>query len=488
MLQKKNRKKAYLNPVQLKFLKAKQKTKTLIAGRGLGKSVAIGANNQMKASVMPRAKCFFASTTYNQILTKTLPAVLSYWSSLGLIEHEGAHYPGHFIIGKKPPRQWVKPYSPPRNYKNVITFFNGYTIEMLSMDRPDLARGGSYDGGDIDEAALIKRKDITTVLLPSIRGNRHYFSSWMHQQVAYYTSMPWKTTGAWVLEYEEKALLNPELYYYLEGTAYDNIAILGEEGIERLRAECTYLEFAIEVMNERIKKLADGFYHAFNEELHCYTPKYKYGESENGITVEGNKDINTNKLFDISLDFGGWINLMTIYQQRAKTEYMVDSLFVKDDKSLNVLIDDFCVKYADHKCKHVRLWGEPRGHDKNPTGDTWYSMAKKRFEKNGWRCEIKAKAGRTDNHEDRYNFINDLLTEEDIRKARLRINQETCKAVIIAIQSTRVKPDGKKDKSDEKKRDFQQEHAPHFTDTIDYYLKQKHGRLIIYGGGSVTFA
>jgi len=478
-------KKLYLNPKQRQFLLAKQKTRVFLGGRGSGKSHEIGVIQRKKAGVMPRSKGFLASTTYNQILTKTLPAIISAWESMGLVENV------HYIVGRKPPKYFETPYSPPKKYANVISFMNGRTIEMISMDRPDLARGGSYDDGDIDEAALLKKTDWTRILLPSIRGNTHRFRTHWHQMVGFYTSLPWEPSGYWLFEYEERAKAKPDKYIVIEANAYDNIHILTEEGIERMREEMTNLEFQIEVMNRRVIQVEDCFYHGFTSDKHLYTPQYVYGEGETGITVEGIKDHTRDAILETSFDFSGWFNCCTVWQQQGMIERMINSFHVKGDEKLGQLIKNFCEYYRAHQFKVVRVWGEPRGHDKQALTPSIYESIVSMFASHGWKAEIKAHAGRTRLHQERYQFVNDVLLERAPALPRVRINRETCKAVVIAIQTTQVKDDFQKDKSKEKERDFPQEHAPHYTDTIDYYVMQKHGwRLtnsVDHGAGQAIF-
>jgi len=477
----KTSKRIYVNPVQARFLKAfknhshgKRRIKVLIAGRALGKSSVIALRTRENLAALPRAKFFFSSTTYAQILTKTLPAIKHIWKMYGLKEHTRTSN-GHYVIGKRPPEHWDTPYSPPEAYKNVITWFNGYTIEMLSMDRPDLARGGSYDGGDIDEAALVKKEHINTVILPSMRGNLHRYNSPLHYQLGLYSSMPWKTSGQYLLEYEDKAKADPDRYFYIEGTAMDNIQVLGQDFIDFLKQEMSPLEFAVEVMNQRITKVEDQFYTSFDEDVHPYSPKATYGEGPGGITFEGYKDHNPNQLIEVSMDFDGWFNGMICFQESKNEEKAFDSFFVINERKINELIDDFCQEYQHKQIfKYVRVWGDPRGHDRRPDGPTLYEQIYARFNKNGWGCEIKAKSGRTTNHISRHYFMNELLSGENQRLPKFKINQERCKDVIIALQLTQIKPDFKKNKSKEKDKSFPQEHAPHFTDMLDYYLYEKH--------------
>lgn len=423
----------------------------------------------MRAAQMPGGKIFFASTTYNQILTKTLPAIENIWQSMGLQEDV------HYVVGRKPPGGWKNPFSRPRKYANIISFRNGFCIDMLSMDRPDLVRGGSFDGGEIDEAALIDAEDFRRILIPSIRGNAKRFKSWMHGQVSLYTSMPWLPSGYWIFDFEEKAKIDPRDYFFLEANAFDNIAVLGEESIRRMEREMSYLEFQIEVMNSRMIKVPDGFYNRLDEKKHTYVPAYTYDEGQRGITVTGSRDVKHRELLELSFDFSGWFNCMSVWQQQDDTEKCLRQFHVKGDDKLHELVDKFSRHFLAHEFKFVRIWGEPRGHDKQPMGPTIYESLKKIFESKGWGCEISVPAGRTTDHIERHHFISEILLEENPLLPKIRINREECKDLIISLQTTQLTPDFRKNKSKEKDRDYPQEHATHYTDTFDYYLVQKHG-------------
>lgn len=471
-------KQVYLNPKQLEFTQARQKNKIWLGGRGSAKSSTIAFETAVMAKQMPRAKGFFTSTTYNQILTKTLPAVKYIWRLMGLKEYISPDDPGHYVIGRIPPKGWTKAYFEPENYKNVISFFNGFCIELLSMDRPDLARGGSYDFGFCDEACLVKRESVTQVLVPSIRANKHRFTSPKHHSMSYFTSMPWKASGQWVLDYKQKHLDEPDKYFWIESTAYDNIEVLGAETIQRWKDEMPYHEFMVEVENKPILKSDLAYYPRFNEDNHCYSPNYGYEDSASGILVgDYQRQLYTNKKIDLSVDLGGWFNCFSCYQAKNKTEFMFDALYVKAPDGIDQLVDQFCFKYQDHSYKVIDLYGEPRGHDRNPSGETYFNKIKRRFKRNGWICNVKAHSGRTTDHHTRKNLMDDILSEENNGLPKLRINEQSCKWVCLAIILTKTTSDGKKDKSLEKKKNQPQEKAPHITDTIDYYFTQKHKRI-----------
>jgi hypothetical protein len=426
---------------------------------------------------MPRSKGFLSSTTYNQLLTKTLPGIEAMWQEMGLVEAL------HYVVGKRPPEHWPKPYAPPRKYENIITFCNGRCIELLSMDRPDLARGGSYSDGSVDEAALVPREHVATVLLPSLRGFRHKFTSDLYGGMCYYTSIPWKPSGYWILEYEERAKANPERYLFSEANAYDNIDVLGLQYILNLEAELGYLVFLVEVMNQRVRKVKDAFYHRFDADLHSYTVKYLYGEGERGIITNGMADphYNPDQALDFTFDFSGWFNCATAWQDgrvdKRPAAFCLHQFHVKQEEGkVGELVDKICTHYAKHQRKVARIYGEPRGHDKKPdTIDTIYDQVTKRFRTNGWVVEVCVKPGQVKAHKERNTYMNDVLSESNPQLPVIRFNDATCKDVIIAMQVTEVNERYEKNKTKEKDRHFPQEHAPHYTDGVDYYMTQKHG-------------
>jgi hypothetical protein len=298
-----------------------------------------------------------------------------------------------------------------------------------------------------------------------------------------YTSIPWKPSGYYILDYEEKAKANPNRYFFQESNALDNIHILGHEYIRMMEEEMGYLEFLVEVMNERVRKVRDAFYHKFDPDKHTYSVKYLYSEGERGIITAGMADphYKPDELLDITFDFSGWFNCASVWQEgmenKRRTEYCLHQFFVKEDEGkIAELVDKVCAHYPTHKFRLARIWGEPRGHDKRPdTIDTIYDSIVKRFAMNGWKTEVRVTAGQVKKHKERAWYMNDVLSEENTALPIIRLNDQTCKDVIIAMQITAVKDDFQKDKGREKDRAYPQEHAPHFTDGIDYYMTQKHG-------------
>src|SRR3954447_20354555 len=112
----------YVNEKQLRLLHATQRRKAFLAGRGAGKTTVGGFHLLDSAAHLPRAKFFLLGITYNQIHSILLPPMIEAWSIRNVRENK------HFVIGQRPPPGFEAPYQPVKNYENVITFFNGFTI------------------------------------------------------------------------------------------------------------------------------------------------------------------------------------------------------------------------------------------------------------------------------------------------------------------------------------------------------------------------
>lgn len=454
----------YFHSRQIDFAEAKQRVKCLIAGRGWGKSSVIALILYYWFRLMPRGKVFLSSTTFDQIDNNVLPPVREKWAEMGLIENL------HYVVGKRPPETWIKPYKPPKKYDRMITFFNGFSIALLSAERIDARRGGSYDAGIIDEAAFVKFAAFKKVFSASIRGNLGRFPKWVHRSLVVLSSRPRKPEQKWVYIFRELAKKKPDTVLYQEGNAMENKAALGKEWFEEQKDNMGDIEYLIEVMNEDVEELPNGFYNKLKD-LHQYTP---------GFTASDRMtDIVPDQLIELSLDYSGWFNCFVAFQEdiTRNIEYLKRRWWIKQD-NIEELVDVFCKDMERHQFKYVRIWGEPRMWDKTARGKI-ATVVTNRFEQNGWSVEIMAPSGyRTELHKEQYQFMLKLLDERDDTLPRFRVNKDACGDVITAMKMTDVLPDMGMDKSNEKKREFPQEHATHMPQAINYYFLQKHGHRL----------
>jgi hypothetical protein len=482
-----------LNKKQSIWLSATQPIRVFLGGRGSGKSFVIGISIILKLLEMPRCKGALVSTNFNQLKTKSFASIKQAWEKLGFVKDV------HYVVGRPPRKatrmkipiafqteeyarqipnfinwdteylvEWERPIAEPESYKNVVTFFWGSCVEMISMHNRDSVRGGSYDFFEIDEAALLQKADYTEGLLPARRGNRDIYTSPYHQQISFYTSIPWKPSGYFILDFEEKAKLNPKQYFFLEANAYDNIEIIGEAAIELMREEMDHLEFMIEVMNQRIVKSKNPFYGKFDADRHTYKPQYEYKDID-GNTRAIEKQYDNTKKIEGSFDFGGHINSCTIWQQQGNTERCLKEFYKKGGNTLRDLINAICKHYESNGRRHMDVWGEPRGWNQEPGSPTMYDMLTAHFAENRWTVDIKTpKNYKTDAHKHRQELVNNIFEgRKDL--PNVLINEIECKHTIIVLQTTESM-NGRKDKRKEKDPNFMQENAPHLGDTVDYYL------------------
>lgn len=474
----------WVHAKQSEDIQCTAKRRVRVWGRGTGKTSIIGLRNYDRVRLLPRARGFLGAPTYKSVLNNCLPAMEQMWNKLGFQEYDWKTKRGHYVIGRIPPSHFEKPYKPPREFQHIITFFNGLTIDMLSLERPISSRGPSYDFGDVDELALIKQEYVEQVLIPTIRGNVEYFGENhpLHRCFGGYTSMPWLSTGQWVLGYKEKIKKNPKLFHYSEANAILNLRMLGPDYVELMRESLTPEVFDVEIMNMQKVRGEILFYPKFEDSRHTYAPKISYVDDPTGrgIMFDRYEDWNKEQLIDLSFDFGGWFTGLLAFQQThtrsgitITTEKMIDSMHVLKDGSVDELIDMFCEKYKPQKVRFVRVWGEPRGHDRSSHGDTLYEKVVKRFRWHGWTVELCAFVSPAHSHTARFTYMNEML-EDRPGYPRLRCNQETCKSPIMAIKFAERTDELKKDKKREKDRKEDQATTTHYTDALDYYFMQKH--------------
>lgn len=487
------RKKIYLNKKQLLFGSATQKEKVLIAGRGFGKTTQDGVESYVNIIELPRSKGFFLGLTYNQILTKFLPPIMGIWESMGLVEQTNGNI-GHYIVGKQPPSNWQRPYQPPKNYSNVISFCNGSCIEMISFDRRDHARGGNYDWGIVDEAALLDKGRFDKEIRASVRGNVFQFKGHhRHHSIVYTTSMPWLQSGMWVPDMKEQAKKQPDEVFYLEGTAYDNIDVLGEGYLRRLKNSLPDLVFRVEVLNERITRLNNAFYDQFSEQKHGYTDAFLYSDNDEqpfGCLIS-DADYVSQLPLCLSMDFGARFTCAVVAQEVITNKetvlrfinnfYSKESHEPTDGSIIERCVQQFIDKYRGHKAV-VELWGDRNGNNRVANSQyTFFEQIERQLTKAGFSVEMKVPRSLDPLHHLKHYTINRMLSESDAQTPRIRINLLRCKEMVISIQAAPVTIEFKKDKSSEQE-DIPQERATHLSDAFDCLVYRKYHGLVETGG------
>ena len=491
----------YAHKWQKKFIAHKARTKVAICGRGWGKTTVDGIHSCQCVKALPKSRGFFLGLTYTQILTKFLPAILDFWERIGIKEHISNRELGHYVVGVKPPDYWQKPYAKIKRFTNVISFYNGSYIELLSMDRKDLNLGGSYDWGLVDEIQGINKDRFMKENFMTIRGNSHRYDSPLHHSLVLTGTMPWTSSGQWLLEYEEKAKEKPDEFFYLERPAMDNIDVLTPKYFADMEAELPAMMYDIEIKNERVKILSDGFYPEFNEEKHTYYAAYSYSDelpSIHSLTSYSpeSTDYDPAKPIDISFDFGAKVTCMIIAQETDNELKIIDKFYSKSSDAVLSLtptdsqmplqrtVQQFLNVYRNHKAM-IYIWGDHTGHNRTDKSLSSYQVVEGMLRTAKVLFVNKVEKTTNPFHAKKYQIINAILSGNHPNCAKVRINKNKCKELIISIQISPVDNDFQKDKRSERDPNLHIEKQTHFSDAFDYLVYNKYKqRIQLDGGGS----
>ncbi len=479
-------------PKLLACLNSQKPRKVALVGRGSGKSTYLGLEMYQSVQQMPRSLGSYFGPTYGQILTKSFPSAKKMLLSLGLKE-ETKTQRGHFVIGRKPPPHFPQmPYTQPEIWKYMISFFNGSAVEFISMDRPDLGRGGSYDYQLFDEATLIKKSFHDSVAMFTLRGNRRHFKHcYRHGMQVYVGTQAYSSEGYWVEdlqylrddggdfafnEHGEKRL-DPDTIF-VRGSSWENIAILGEKILKRWKQTLTRAVYEVEVECKRIGKLPNRFYPAWDSQRHTYQGglEYDYDEqSEFGIyTKRSDTDRHPKSPLIATCDFNAAQNSFLVFQEQHTASGLeirgINEFYQDGNEPVSAWLSDFLECYQHHGKKLLYLYGDPGGNKKNNLDNrSLYDQIQEYLHEHGWRVQLKVKGLAYPNHMEKQKFFTTLMMETDPKLPRLRVHYLRCRWMIHSIENTPILPNFQKDKRSER-QDIDQRMATHAGDALDYLL------------------
>lgn len=150
-----------MNRAQLECFHIAAHTSMVVGGRRLGKSHGIIAPwHYRNVQHMPRATHGILCHTFQQALTRTLPATIMAFEDMGLKRNL------HFYVGCKPPTSagFPKPVREPISYDKVIAWYNGAISPLISQDVPGSSNSLTLQSVMGDEAKFLdfdKLKDET---------------------------------------------------------------------------------------------------------------------------------------------------------------------------------------------------------------------------------------------------------------------------------------------------------------------------------------
>ena len=278
--------------------------------------------------------------------------------------------------------------------------------------------------------------------------------------------------------------------YYKEYSSIENLQLLGENYIRQMKRDLTPLTFQTSILCQRIGIAKDGFYSSMREKHKYDASDFEYIDSlgyENVIDEyldnmnpgsinfqldsRADKDCNTNEPICIGMDYNANINWIVAGQPSGRRLNVLKSFYVKFERKLPALIDDFCTYYAYHKNKTVIFYYDTTAlgsnYAVNDQDFRWVIIHE--FERHGWSV-VDVFLGNPMRHDEKYLLINQGFAG----KQRLMpfFNRQNNDDLILAIQAagvTRGRNGFRKDKGGEKLAETEEDLLEHRTDGTDAF-------------------
>ena len=514
-------KKVYFNKPQRLTQLIGANTTVIVAGRRTGKTDSIAAPFVLRnMQRMPGSTGGIVVPTFKHGLTNTIPGLLAAWKRWGFIE--GIHY----VVGRKPPKSFRQPIIDPKDYEHVISFYNGSVAVIISQDRPGSSNSLTLSWLLVDEAKFIDYAKLKDETLPANGGIKSHFGKHsFNHSIMILSDMPQTQKGSWFLHYRDK--MDPELIKTIEATVYEiwrtkeriralnasgkpvplylkgylrrldrdlnkmrsvavyyreyssieNLQLLGENYIKQMKRDLTPLTFQTSILCQRIGIAKDGFYssmregHKYDANDNQYLDTLGYDYDFSTLDARADKDVDPDAPICIGMDYNANINWIVAGQPRDRRLNVIKSFYVKFERKIPALVEDFCRYYSEHRNKTVVYYYDATALGSNYAvndQDFHYNVVKE-FERRGWRVE-SVYLGNPMHHDEKYLLINNAFAG----KQRLMpfFNRSNNEDLILAIQSAGVsngRNGFRKDKSGEKLAESEEDLLEHRTDGTDAF-------------------
>ena len=496
-------------------------TTVIVAGRRTGKTDSIAAPFALRnMQRMPGSTGGIVVPTFKHGLTNTLPGLLAAWKRWGYIH--GVHY----VVGRRPPKSFARPIIEPNDYEHVISFYNGSCAVIISQDRPGSSNSLTLSWLLVDEAKFIDYQKLKDETLPANGGIKSHFGrhSFNHS-IMILSDMPQTQKGSWFLHYRDK--MDDDLIKTIEGTVYEiwrtkeriralnakgepvppylkgylrrldtslnkmrsvavyyreyssieNLQLLGENYIKQMKRDLTPLTFQTSILCQRIGIAKDGFYssmkeaHKYNASDFSYLDTLGYDFDPAAIDCRADADVDPDAPICIGMDYNANINWIVAGQPKGRRLNVIKSFYVKFERKIPALVDDFCRYYAEHRNKTVVFYYDATAlgsnYAVNEQDFRWVIVHE--FEKHGWQVEA-VYIGNPMRHDEKYLLINQGFAG----KQRLMpfFNRQNNDDLILAIQAagvSRGRNGFRKDKGGEKLAESEEDLLEHRTDGTDAF-------------------
>ncbi len=514
----------YFNDAQRKVQLIGARTSVIVAGRRTGKTDSIASPFTLRnMQRMPGSGGGIVVPTFKHGLTNTIPGMLAAWERWGY--REGLHY----VIGKQPPKFFLSPIIKPRENEHIIHFYNGSFSYILSQDRAYSANSLTLSWLLCDEARFIDHEKLKHETLPALGGIKSYFgkhSCWNSMMIL--SDMPQTQKGSWFLKYRED--MDPELIRTIEGTVYEiwnikqrirklrtegitppqylkgyltnldrnlnrlrsvavyykeyssieNLALLGEDYIRKMKRDLTPKTFQTSILCRRLGIAKDGFYSSMRE-------THKYDASDFGYLEErfyqnnfssvmdsrADADVDPDAPICIGMDYNANINWIVAGQpdRTARRLNVIKSFYTKYERKIPELVADFCNYYAFHRHKRIIYYYDATALGSNYAVNDidFHSVTCDEFRRRGWEVQ-DVYLGAPMKHHEKYLLINEGFAGRN--NLTPYFNRQNNEDLILAVQTAEVERGRngfRKNKSGEKLKETEENRLELRTDGTDAF-------------------
>ena len=467
-----------------------------IMGRASAKTTQFQAMRiQQAVQECPGAPFVWVTDTYSNLHKNVIPSVL-----------EGLRFLGwemdvHFVIDRVPPTEWQRQmYNVIDKYKQVMTFWNGFTFTFVSLDRPSIGAGRSYVGLFGDEVKYWPEEKFTNIR-KAVRGYRaRYGESPWYRSLSLTSDMPnpnhtgeytWVMKLAKLMDKEKVKLLlqtgqalNETRRRYAEAlqTGDERAIALTERNMRRwqerwdaLRRGTTLFMVASTLINADVlgeeffqeefaaglegidtnllsipqKLQADQLFYTTLTAKDFYQDgcridvieAHDYGwEQDSGVL----KYLNPARPLEGGMDDGNMKSLV-IGQHQGKEYRVLKELFTLPPDNERQLADEFLRYFAPHKTRLLRLYHDRAMNNYQKQGNDMARRIKQAIEthadgtRTGWRVQLMSRGqGNIGSHQE-YNFFSALFAGQLKRQLfTLLIDAQNCPNLKAEMESCPV--------------------------------------------------
>lgn len=530
-------KEIHYNKPQLKVMAINANETYVVAGRGLGKSQGILAPHDFRClQLMPRGCGMLIGASFRKMMTDLIPPYVAGLERLGWKRDKD------FVIGMSdiPKKKgWPDPYIAPEGSSRQFFLHTrfGSGIRFASQDRRVTLNGTEVDWIKGDEAKLLNHERFKKEIIPTNRGRENLWAHLPeHHSIMFTTDKLFDRKGGdWIMqmkhrvdnrlieailqlqcliykiEEEYKEVELPQNIYkklweykrdlaeaqcvavaFIEADSLDNIHALGWRTIKRWKDNLTAAEFDVAILNKDKIKMDGGFYPNLNYDYHGYDAtnysridnlNYDFKNTTN-FTCLDDTDCNIQQDLEICIDWGGHMNGLIVCQETAIDFKVINALYTKPPETYKELANKFMDYYRHHKTKTLYLYYDPSGNNARADSNLTHAEEFAHILRNGgWIVINRNTVATNPHHHSKYLLWQQILSENDPRFPKFRMNKQNCEHVFTSMLNAPLKngTNGyQKDKSSERASSgILPEHATHFSDMVDIIVWSKYEHLML---------